>query len=56
MIKGFMTYDNANDIIDELFETPFSRYQDNLETRMEGSEFIFDSVQMLYYKCHRIKF
>ena len=37
--KEFMTYDNANDIVDELFKTLLSRYQDNLETRIEGSEF-----------------
>ena len=54
--KEFMTYDNANDIVDELFEPLLSRYQDNLEMRTEGSEFVFDSVQSLYYKCHIINF
>ena len=23
---------------------------------MRGSDFIFDSVQMMYYKCHKINF
>ena len=23
---------------------------------MEGSEFIFDLVQLMYYKCHRVNF
>ena len=23
---------------------------------MKGSDFIFDSVQLLYYKCHKINF
>ena len=23
---------------------------------MEGSEFIFDSVQPMYYKCHKVNF
>ena len=27
--------------------------QDNLES-MEGSEFVFDYVHLLYYKCHKI--
>ena len=36
--KEFMNYDNANNIADELFYTLISRYQDNLEKRMEGSE------------------
>ena len=50
----FMTHFSPNDIIDELFKTLLSRYQDNLETRMEGNEFVFDSVQLLDYRCHGI--
>ena len=23
---------------------------------MRGSDFIFDSVQLMYYKCHKVKF
>ena len=23
---------------------------------MKGSEFIFDSIQLLYYKCHKVSF
>ena len=38
----------------------FSRhfFQDiyNLQTSIEGSDFAFNSVQLLYYKCHRINF
>ena len=26
------------------------------EISMRGSDFIFDSVQLLYYKCHRVNF
>ena len=52
--KEFMTYDNANDIVDKLFQTLLSRYQDNLDRRMEGSEFVFASVQFFYYKCDGI--
>ena len=40
-----MTYYNTNDIVGELFKTLLSRYQDNLEMRMEGSDSVFDSVQ-----------
>ena len=28
----------------------------NLETSMKGSGFIFDSVQLMYYKCHNVNF
>ena len=54
--KKFMTYDNVDDIVEELFETFLSRYQDNLERGIEDNEFVFDSVQLLYYKCHKINF
>ena len=46
--KEFMNHDNVDDIVKELFKTLVSRYQDNLETRMEKSEFGFDSVQLMY--------
>ena len=44
--KKFMNYDNANNFADELFNTLISRYPDNLEKRMEGSEFVLDSVNV----------
>ena len=28
----------------------------NLETSMRGSDFIFYSVQLMYYKCHKVNF
>ena len=31
-------------------------YQVRLETSMKRSNFIFDSVQLLYYKCYKINF
>ena len=33
-----------------------SRYQGNLETSMRGNDSIFDSVQLMYYKCHKVDF
>ena len=41
-----MRYSDANEIINELFESLCSRYEVNLETSM-GSGFIFDSVQLI---------
>ena len=52
----FTPYSDANYVIDELFESVCSKYQVNLETSMTGSHFIFDSVQSIYYKCHRVNF
>ena len=51
-----MPYSDANDVIETLFKSLFSKYQENLETSMKGRNFIFDSFQLLYYKCHKVKF
>ena len=52
----FTSYNDANEVVDELFNSLNSRYQDNLEKSIRGSWFIFDSVQLLYYKCDRLNF
>ena len=52
----FITYGNVNDVVDELIESLLSRYQIGLETSMRGSNFVFDSVQLLYYKCDKLYF
>ena len=49
-------YSDKNDVIEKLFKSLRSRYQENLETSMKESDFIFDSVQLTYYKCHKINF
>ena len=54
--KEFMTYDNMDYIVDEIFKALSSRYQGNLETSMKGSDIVWESVLLLYYKCHRIIF
>ena len=52
----FKIYNDANEFVDELFESPHSTYQGNLETSMRHRDFIFDSVQLMYYKCHKVNF
>ena len=47
---------DANEVVDDLFESLRSRYQGNLETSMRGSDFSFDSVQLLYYECRKVNF
>ena len=50
-----MTGIETNGIINELFESFFGKYQEGLETTMrEGSNFVFESVDLLYYSLHRI--
>ena len=41
------SYNDANEVVNELFESLLSRYQDNLEALMRGSDFIFDSVRLM---------
>ena len=48
-----MINDEADELIKELFGSLKNRYQNNLES-MKGSEFLFDYVQLLYYKWHKI--
>ena len=40
--------------IQENFSENFNRYQIGLETPISGSDFSFDCVHLLYYKCHKI--
>ena len=50
IIMGNETYDN----IDELIKSFLQRYQENLEKSMKRSEFLFNSVDLLYYHLHKI--
>ena len=52
----FISYDNGNEAVNELFEFILSRYQIGIESSMSRSDFVFDSVQLLYYKCYKINF
>ena len=48
-----MINDEANEVIKQLFDLLKNRYQNNFES-MKGSEFGFDYVHLLYYKCYKI--
>ena len=48
-----MINDEADEVIKELFKSLKNRYQNNLEST-RGSEFAFDYVHLLYYKCQKI--
>ena len=62
IIRDIMTFFEQEDeyykcdIVDKLFKSLLSNYQSNLETSMRGSNFIFDSMQILYYKYHKVNF
>ena len=41
-------------IIEELLKSFLQRYQEGSEESMKRSEFVFDSVNSLYYKLHKV--
>ena len=45
----------TDEIIKELFKFVLQRCQEGLEESMKGSEFIFDSVDVLYYDLNKIR-
>ena len=48
-----MINDEADEVTEEVFKSLFNKYQNNLEKLMKGSEFVFDCVQLFYYKCYK---
>ena len=49
-----MLSNETDKIIREIFESLLQRYQEGLEELMRGSEFVFDSIDLLCYKLHKI--
>ena len=49
-----MMGDETDEIIKELFESLLQRYQEGLKESMKGSEFVFDSVDLLEHKLKKI--
>ena len=52
----FASYSEVNYVTEKPFKSLRSKYQDGLETSVKGSDFIFDLVQPMYYKCHKVNF
>ena len=48
--------DEADEFIKELFGSLQNRYQNNLLESMKFSDFVFNCLQLLFYKCHEINF
>ena len=49
-----MSGTETNDIIKELFNSFLKGYQEGLKTKMKWSNFVFDSIDLLYYKLHKV--
>ena len=54
VIIEIMIGNETSEIIKKLFESLLQKYQERLEKSMKGKEFVDDSVDLLYYKLHRI--
>ena len=49
-----MVGSEANEIIEHLFKSFLQKYREGLEESMRGSEFVYDSVDVLYYNLNRV--
>ena len=49
-----MVGSEANEIIEQLFKSFLQKYREGLEESMRGSEFVYDSVDVLYYNLNRV--
>lgn len=48
------TGNDIKEVINKPFSSVLTTYQIGLETSTKGSDFVFDYVDGLHYKCHKI--
>ena len=44
----------TDEIIEDLFESFLQKYQEALEESMTGSDFVYDSIDALYYNLNKV--
>ena len=49
-----MIGNETDEIIEKLSESLLERYKKGLEEKLRGSEFVYDSINLLDYKLHKI--
>ena len=49
-----MVGSEINEIIKHLFESFLQKYQEGLAESMRGNEFVYDSVDVLYYNLNKV--
>ena len=49
-----MVGSETNEIIKHLFESFLQKYQEGLEESMRGSEFVYESIDVLYYNFNKV--
>ena len=50
----FMSGSETEEIIEPLYRSLLQNYQDNLQEKMRGSDFVFNGINYLYYDFNRI--
>ena len=51
--EEFMSGSETEDIVEKLFRSLSQMYQDNLNEKMKGSDFIFNGINYLLYDFNR---
>ena len=52
--EEFMTGSETEEVAENLIMSILQKYQDNLQNKMKGSDFIFNGINYLYYDLNRI--
>ena len=52
--EEFMSESKTEEIVEKLFRSLLQRYQDDLNEKMRGSDFIFNGVNYLFYDFNRV--
>ena len=52
--KEILIGNETYEVITEFFDSLLQKYKKDLKELMKESELIFNSVDLLYYKCHKI--
>ena len=52
--KEILIRNEAYEVITEFFDSLLQKYKKDLKELMKESELIFNSVDLLHYKCHKI--
>ena len=52
--EEFIDGSNIDEVIKVLYKSLLQKYQDNLQNKMKGSDFIFNGVNYLYYDLNKV--
>ena len=52
--EEFMNGSETEEIIESLYRSLLQKYQDNLNEKMNGSDFVFNEINYFYYDFNRV--